>query len=200
MRTAQLRRAVFLDLNGTLVLPLKAAKPHDYRPIPGVADAVAMLCDAGFICPVITVQSRIEKGLFSEAEFRDWFRLFRAGLAEQRAFLEGPYICPHRYATSCGCKKATGHLYRGADAELKIDWASSFVVGDTGDDMEAAQVLGCQGVLVRTGWEIGPETEQLCSHIAGDLLGASDWIVASRVERPNKRLHPSAARAMDGRG
>ena len=39
-------------MNGTLVLPLKTDKPHDYRPIPRVGEAVAMLCDAGFVCPV----------------------------------------------------------------------------------------------------------------------------------------------------
>jgi histidinol-phosphate phosphatase family protein len=181
MSESATRHAVFLDLNGTLVLPVQAERPVEYRLIPGAAEAVALLCDAGFLCPVITVQSRIEKGNFTEAEFRDWFRSFSSKLAEQQAFLEGPYTCPHRYGMPCACKKANGSLYRRAAAELKIDFASSFVVGDSLDDIEAARLLGCRSVLVRTGWHVSPEMEQLCYYIAADVLAAAHWIVASRV-------------------
>lgn len=175
------RHGVFLDLNGTLVLPVQVDRPVEYRPIPGAAEAVALLCDAGFVCPVITVQSRIEKGKFSEAEFRGWFRSFRTGLAEHRAFLEGLYICPHRYGNPCACKNTGGALYRRAAAELQIDLASSFVVGDSLDDMEAARSLGCTGILVRTGGHVTPEVKELCYHIAEDVLAASLWIVASHT-------------------
>lgn len=201
MGEADIRRAVFLDLNGTLVLPLQVDRPVDYRPIPGTAQAVAVLCDAGFVCPVVTVQSRIEKGSFSEAEFREWFQSFRTGLADKGAFLEGPYVCPHRYAVACACKKVGGDLYRRAAGELKIECASSFVIGDSLDDMKAAALLGCKSVLVRTGWPVSPEAEQRSDHMAEDLLAAAHWIMASRNERPNKRLHPSAAGPIvSGRG
>lgn len=201
MSDARIRQAVFLDLNGTLVSPLEVDRPIDYQLIPGSAEAVAILCDAEFVCPVVTVQSRIEKGSFSEVEFRDWFRSFRTRLTEQRAFLDGPYVCPHRFASSCGCKKAGGDLYRRAAAELKIELASSFVVGDSLDDMKAAQLLGCGSVLVRTGWPVSPEVEQHADYIAEDLLAAARWIIASGKERPNKRLHPSAAGTIvSGRG
>ena len=181
MSEADIRQAVFLDLNGTLVLPLQVDRPVDYRSIPGSAEAVAVLCDAGFVCPVVTVQSRIEKGTFSEAEFRAWFQSFRTGLAEQRALLEGPYVCPHRYSAPCACKKAGGDLYRRAAAELKIEFASSFVIGDSLDDMEAGQVLGCKSVLVRTGWPVSREAEQRSHHMTDDLLAAAQWIVATRT-------------------
>jgi len=66
-------RAVFLDLNGTLVMPVQAESPDAYRTIPGAASAVAQLNSKGFLCPVITVQSRIAKGLYTETDFRTWF-------------------------------------------------------------------------------------------------------------------------------
>jgi histidinol phosphatase-like enzyme len=50
-----MRRAVFLDLNGTLVLPLKQQRLTDLTAIPGAVEAVARLTDAGFVCPVVTV-------------------------------------------------------------------------------------------------------------------------------------------------
>lgn len=105
-------------------------------------------------------------------------------VAEHQAFLDGPYICPHRYAVPCACKKTGGALYRRAAAELQIDLASSFVVGDSLDDMKAARLLGCRSVLVRTGWQVTPEVEDLRYHIAEDVLAASHWIVASHMSGP----------------
>ena len=189
MNESEPRRGVFLDLNGTLVVPIHAENPREYRQIPNSCEAVAMLCAAGFVCPVVTVQSRVGKGIYSEAEFRDWFRSFSAALGEQGAFLRGPYVCPHRYATECACKKATGLLYRRAAEELRIDLASSFVIGDSLEDMQAAQLLGCTGVAVRTGWEIGPDVEKICDYVADDLLAAARSVIALRG--PNKRSQPA---------
>ena len=67
---------MFLDLNGTLVQPLKPERLDDLTVIPGVVDAVARLSAAGFVCPIVTVQSRIAKGLFSSADFERWFARF----------------------------------------------------------------------------------------------------------------------------
>lgn len=186
------RGAVFLDLNGTLVLPLLADSPDEYQLIPGSAEAVALLGDAGLLCPVITVQSRIEKGIYSETAFHDWFDVFKTTLAGQGAVVWGPYLCPHRYPTPCGCKKPSGLLYRRAAAELGISLASSFVIGDTGEDLAAARTLGCPGILVRTGWPVEPDVEALAEHVADDVLAAARWIIAS-TKRPNIGLQPSAA-------
>lgn len=177
------RRAVFLDLNGTLVLPIEVTSPGQYQPIPHAADGVRLLCRAGFLCPVVTVQSRVGKGLFTEREFRAWFGSFREALASQGAVLEGPYVCPHRYRTPCGCKKPTGLLYRQAAADLGVDLASSFVVGDSIEDMKAGGLLGCCRVAVRTGWRMGSEVQECCDHVADDLLAAAQWIVASAARR-----------------
>ena len=65
------RPGVFLDLNGTLVEPLKQERLDELTLIPGVAEAVARLTAAGFVCPVVTVQSRIAKGLFTCADRYD---------------------------------------------------------------------------------------------------------------------------------
>jgi histidinol-phosphate phosphatase family protein len=146
------RRAVFLDLNGTLVLPLKQEQLSDLTAIPGAAIAVARLTDAGYICPVVTVQSRIAKGLFSMDEFIEWFRIFSEKWNASGAMLVGPYVCPHRYAEPCACKKPNALLYELAARDHHIDLSRSFVVGDSPDDVRAATSLGARGCLVRTGW------------------------------------------------
>ncbi len=73
------RRGVFLDLAGTLVEPLKPERLDEMTLIPGVIDGIARLSAAGFVCPVVTVQSRIAKGLWSLPEFERWFASFAAG-------------------------------------------------------------------------------------------------------------------------
>ena len=84
------RRGVFLDLNGTLVDPLKQERLDELTLIPGVAGAVARLTAAGFVCRVVTVQSRIAKGLFSMEEFHAWFAAFASYLQAQVALVVGP--------------------------------------------------------------------------------------------------------------
>jgi hypothetical protein len=84
------RPGVFLDLNGTLVEPLKPERLDDLTLIRGVVEAIARLSAAGFVCPVVTVQSRIGKGLFSMADFQAWFATFAAGLKARDALVVGP--------------------------------------------------------------------------------------------------------------
>jgi histidinol-phosphate phosphatase family protein len=174
-------KAVYLDLAGTIVLPLKPNTLAEIYPIPGAIEAIARLCSAGFRCPVITVQSRIEKGLITEPEFRAWFSAFAAESERYGAFLEGPYVCPHRFVTPCLCKKPNTLLYQQAAAERNLQLAGSFVVGDTADDMEAASRIGGFGCLVRTGW--AEDDMQLdrarprSSFVGADLAEVAAWIV-----------------------
>jgi histidinol-phosphate phosphatase family protein len=151
------RRAVFLDLNGTLALPLKQERLSDLTAIAGAADAVVRLTNAGFVCPVVTVQSRIAKGLFSMDEFLDWFRGFSDDWKARGAILVGPYVCPHRYAERCGCEKPNAFLYERAIRDHDIDQSRSFVIGDSPDDVRAATAIGARGCLVLTGWVADPQ-------------------------------------------
>jgi D-glycero-D-manno-heptose 1,7-bisphosphate phosphatase len=173
-------RAVFLDLNGTLVVPVRVRHPREYTIIPGAIEAVRLLNDHGFVCPVVTVQSRIAKALYSAEAFLSWFHELQEHLREHGAVVLGPYLCPHRGADGCSCKKPRADLYQQAAADYYIDIPQSFVVGDTLDDLRAAQTLGCAGCLVRTGW--GEQTyierngDGLATYVATDILDAARWI------------------------
>lgn len=133
-------------------MPLKQERLSDLTAISGAADAVVRLTNAGFVCPLVTVQSRIAKGLFSMDEFLDWFRGFSDDWKARGAMLVGPYVCPHRYADRCECEKPNAFLYDLASRDHHIDPSRSFVVGDSPDDAHAATVIGARGCLVRTGW------------------------------------------------
>lgn len=178
------RKAAFLDLNGTLVLPLKPERLEDLVPIPGAIDAVAALTDAGFVCPVITVQSRIAKGLFTGADFLRWFGKFAALARRRGAVLQGPYVCPHRYAEPCACKKPNLLLYEQAIADLAITAADSFVIGDSPEDIQAAVRIGAAGCLVRTGWAADPSVAASVAAeatiVVPSIVEAVDWILSRR--------------------
>jgi len=145
-------RAAFLDLNGTLVMPVRVARPQEYSLIPGAIEGIRLLNLHRFICPVITVQSRISKGMYSYQEFLDWFEGLRALLRQEGAEILGPYVCPHQGRDDCGCKKPKQYLYQQAAADYGIDVRQSVVIGDTLDDVRAAQALPSPSCLVRTGW------------------------------------------------
>ena len=176
------RRAVFLDLNGTLVLPVKQERLADLYPIPGAIAAVARLSAAGFLCPVITVQSRIAKGLFTASEFFHWFDHFAAAARHQGAELKGPYVCPHRFAEPCDCKKPNTLLFEQAIRDLGLSAADSFVIGDSPDDIRAAFRLRTPSCLVRTGWAADPDMVAAVANdvslIAPSIVEAVDWILS----------------------
>jgi D-glycero-D-manno-heptose 1,7-bisphosphate phosphatase len=132
---------------------------------------------------VITVQSRIAKGLFSSADFDLWFARFAADLNARGAHLVGPYVCPHRFAEPCQCKKPNTLLYERAARDYGLYVVQSFVIGDSPDDVRAAQRLGARGCLIRTGWSADPEVAEegasAATTIVDSFTEAVDWILDS---------------------
>lgn len=175
------QRAVFLDLNGTLVLPLKQESLSELTLIDGAAEAVARLSRAGFLCPVVTVQSRIGKGHFSADQFLQWFNAFSMNLRSCGAEVLGPYVCPHRFREPCECKKPATFLYELAASQHAVDLHRSFVIGDSEEDVRAAHQFGGQGCLVRTGWAEDPVVVEravpYASFVAKSLSEAVTWVL-----------------------
>ena len=172
------KRAVFLDLNGTLVLPLKQENLSEMTLIPGADTAVARLISAGYICPVVTVQARIEKGLFTAKEFQTWFHDFFCDIGLD---LKGPYVCPHRYNHPCDCEKPNSFLYEQAAKDLSINLLQSYVIGDSPQDVEAACNFGGTGCLVRTGWaaddSVIEKARASAAFIGQTIVDVVDWIL-----------------------
>jgi GNAT superfamily N-acetyltransferase len=122
------------------------------------------------------------------ADLEAWFVRFAADLSAKGARVWGPYVCPHRFAEPCRCKKPNRFLYERAAREHGIDLAQSFVIGDAPDDMRAARLLGARGCLVRTGWAADPDVVKAAtpdaSVIAASIAEAVGWILESRESTP----------------
>ena len=172
---------MFLDLNGTLVLPLKSESLSEMRIIPGADLAVARLIEEKLICPVVTIQSGIAKGRFTEQEFRNWFSGFFMNL---KLDIKGPYICPHRFAEDCMCKKPNTFLYEQAAKDYSIDLSKSYVIGDTNLDIIAGKNMGGHGCLVRTGCAVSESEYQKArpnaSYIGETLGDVVNWILRNK--------------------
>jgi len=200
-------RAVFLDLNGTLVLPLKQETLNKMYIIPGANLAIQRLLAVGFVCPVVTIQARIEKGLFNEKDFHDWFKEF---FGKHRVDVKGPYVCPHRFSNPCECKKPSPLLYERAAKDLNLNLSRSYVIGDSLEDIQAAIAFGGTGCLVRTGWAADSrivEAARSTAHFIGPSIAeAVDWIIARNepvnefnvVKHANTRLAVVNLRRFDG--
>ena len=148
------RRAVFLDRDGTLIHDRHYLRDAaDVELLPGVGGAIRRLNAAGVAAVVVTNQSGIARGLVTEAEYRATERRVDELLAVEGARLDRHYHCPHLPELSgpCECRKPGPLLYRDAAAELSLDLAASWWVGDRLRDLEASRTLGGRGLLVLTG-------------------------------------------------
>ena len=184
-----MRRAVFLDRDGTLVEEAGYLDRLDRLVFfPYSVDAVRVLNRAGFAVVVVTNQAGIARGIVRESFVAEAHRAISDRLEAGGARVDAYYYCPHfptgvveAYRRDCDCRKPQPGLLRRAAADLQIDLARSFVVGDRWHDLEAGQRVGARGVLVRTGYgkteEASPHPRVAPSSIEDNVMAAVSWIL-----------------------
>ena len=148
------RRAVFVDRDGVInVSPPQGdyvRRPGEFVLTDGAAEAIARLNRAGFVVVVCTNQRGVARGLMSQDDLDAIHAKMTRELAVAGAHLDGIYACTHGEDEDCDCRKPRTGLFTRAAAEHDIDIASSFVVGDTHREIDAAKSLACRGILVTT--------------------------------------------------
>jgi D-glycero-D-manno-heptose 1,7-bisphosphate phosphatase len=141
-------KAAFLDRDG--VINRKApdgqyiTRWEDVEFLPRVAEAIALLNQAGFSVIVVSNQRGVAKGLVSVKELERIHRLMVEHLAASNASLRAIYYCPHDITPACACRKpAPGMLFQAA-REHRIDLPNSWMVGDSDIDVQAGRNAGCK--------------------------------------------------------
>jgi D-glycero-D-manno-heptose 1,7-bisphosphate phosphatase len=175
-----MKRAVFLDRDGTLVEdPGYLHKPSEVVLLPGVADALNRLGDAGWLRVVVTNQSGIDRGFFQVEDLDSVHAELARQLRLSGAVIDGWYHCPHLPEAGCDCRKPGTALHRRAAAELDINLAASWCVGDRMSDIIPASSLGARAVLVQTGHGADHAAVAMAAGIAvvGDLAAAVELIL-----------------------
>jgi D-glycero-D-manno-heptose 1,7-bisphosphate phosphatase len=185
------RRVVFLDRDGTLNrdvgYPGRFEQIHFY---PDAAEAVRIINAAGFAAVVITHQTGVGRGYFSEGDLLDLHRRFEAAMAREGARLDGIYYCPHDpgsrdplYRMDCLCRKPLPGLITRAASELDLDLDRSVMIGDKADDILLARAFGARSVLVLTGYgrtALRALGQSPPDFVAAGVLEAVHWIFAGR--------------------
>jgi D-glycero-D-manno-heptose 1,7-bisphosphate phosphatase len=183
-------RAVFLDRDGTLIEEVGYLdRPDRVVLYPWSIDAIRALNRAGVRVVLITNQSGIARGFFSEATVQAIHDHLAAMLREGGASIDAYYYCPHHpqgsipeYTRACDCRKPAPGLIERAARELGVDPRRSFMVGDRWLDIGAARAVGARGVLVRTGYGVTEEDRPpdglVADVVVDNLIGAASWILS----------------------
>jgi len=177
-----MRGGVFLDRDGTINEEVEyLSNPQNLRLIPGAAQAICLLNEVGIPVIVVTNQSGIGRGYFTETRLDEIHRTLIKRLASQNAHLDAIYYCPHHLEDGCDCRKPEPGMIMQAAEEHNIDLRRSWVIGDKISDLRAGWRVGCKTVLVLTGYgREAREHFQYCNfkpdEIEHDLLSAVKWI------------------------
>ncbi|MBL7251111.1 D-glycero-beta-D-manno-heptose 1,7-bisphosphate 7-phosphatase [Alloalcanivorax sp. C16-2] len=147
-----INRLVILDRDGVINEDSDAyiKSPAEWRPLPGSAEAIARLNQAGYRVVVATNQSGLARGYFDATTLAAIHQRMGDHLAEAGAHLDGIYVCPHGPDDGCDCRKPKPGLLDQIVADYG-EVTGVPLVGDSLRDLQAGQARGCEPVLVRTG-------------------------------------------------
>jgi D-glycero-D-manno-heptose 1,7-bisphosphate phosphatase len=183
--------AVFLDRDGTLIRDVGYLRRIDEMEIlPKVPEALRLLRRQGFKLVLVTNQSAVGRGWLSEEELAAIHAALGAALAGGGARLDAIYYCPHHpvegkgaYRQQCACRKPDIGMVERASAELGVDPAASYVVGDQKIDVELARRVGAAALLI--GSARSPLEAVRADAVVEDLWQAARWIVEHAARTGN---------------
>jgi len=182
------RRAVFLDKDGTIIKNI----PYNANTAlidlaPGVPTGLRLLHEAGYALVVVSNQSGVARGFFTEADMTAVGNHLARLFEQAGACLTGYYYCPHlpegtveEFAIACQCRKPEPGLFLRAAREHGLDCTRSWLIGDILADVEAGRRAGCRTILLDSGnedeWQLSPQ--RLPHHIVTNFTEAAQIITA----------------------
>jgi D-glycero-D-manno-heptose 1,7-bisphosphate phosphatase len=174
-------RFIFLDRDGTLIHDKGYTyRTEDYRLLPQALEGLQAFARQGFRFVILTNQSGIGRGFFSEDDYQTFERYLSDDLQRQGIALEASYHCPHTPADGCDCRKPGTDLFKRAQRELGAVLSESWMIGDKLSDIQAGDRAGCRGQVF-----IGPTREratlgaQAPAHLSADNLLEAARLIAS---------------------
>ncbi len=188
-----MQKAVFLDRDGTIARDVHyCRRVEDFEILPHVPEAIRLLNQEEFKVVVITNQSGIARGYFSEATLSLIHRKMATTLEQHGAHIDAVYVCPHHPDEGCACRKPSPTLIVRAAADIGIALDQSYMIGDDPKDVQAGSAAGCRTILL-TADPAQPrgDSQGFCDHAAVDLFDAVRWLLEDAA-RPSDRGTPIA--------
>jgi len=144
------RPAVFVDRDGTLIEEVNfLSRVEDLSVFPFTPAAIKLLKDNDFLVIVLTNQSGIARGKYTEA---DMHAIHAQIQIEVGGGIDAFYFCPHLPSSECPCRKPNLGMIESARADFDIDMDRSWMIGDKNLDVEIAKNAGIKSALVLTGY------------------------------------------------
>lgn len=180
--------AVFIDRDG--VINVDHGYVHttdDFEYVEGIFAACKKLKEMGYLLVLVTNQSGIARGMFTEDEFLSLTEWMDWNFVDNGVEFDGIYYCPHHpegqgdYRQECDCRKPKPGMLISARDYLKIDMAQSVMIGDKADDMTAAKAaeVGTK-ILVRTGKPVTEVGEQLADVVLDSVADVPAWLASQK--------------------
>ena len=125
--------------------------PDEWRPIPGSLEAIARLNHAGFRVVVATNQSGLGRGLFDTTTMIAVHDKLYKALAQVGGRIDAVFFCPHAADAGCDCRKPKPGLLIEIGQRFGIELTGVPCIGDSLRDLQAAEAVGAQPILVLSG-------------------------------------------------
>ena len=148
------QKAIFLDRDGTINKYVGFLRNiDDFKLIEGVAEAIKLINQSGYLAIVVTNQPVIARGEVTWEELNEIHKKMATLLGKEGAYVDGIYICPHHpdkgfegerpeYKIDCDCRKPKPGLLLQAAKDFNIDLSESYMIGDSHRDVEAGENAG----------------------------------------------------------
>lgn len=180
-------RAVILDRDGVINVDKGYVhRMEDFDLLPGVIDALQLLPE-DFKLIIITNQSGIARGFYTEEQFLQFMRNVEDLFSGKGIHIDKVYYCPHLPSDNCKCRKPATELLERAVKEFELDPKRSFVIGDHTSDIKMGEDAGCRTILVKTGFA-GQNGKHLVNpeYVAQDLYDAIRYLLSTDTSGNDK--------------
>jgi len=167
-----MNRAVFLDRDGTINRDISyCSRPEDFELLPSVPEGIRLLNQHGFKIVLITNQSGIARGYFTEEILAKIHEKMQIDLAKYGAHVDAIYYCPHHPDDNCDCRKPKPKMMLMAASDLDINLKESYLIGDSDTDIEMAIKVGCKAAIIIA------NTTSLANACLDSMKAAAEWII-----------------------
>ena len=150
-----MNKAVFFDRDGTLNVEVGYLYEFEkFKWIDGAIEVVKYCNDNGYLTIIVTNQSGIARGYYTEADVKELHRRMNEELSKQGAHIDDFFYCPHhpegivdKYSIDCECRKPKSGLIEEACRKYDIDKSKSLMIGDKPRDVECGENAGVYSIL-----------------------------------------------------
>jgi len=143
------RKAVFVDRDDTIAKDVPYCDdPKDMALFKGVPESIARLNRAGYLVIVVTNQSGVARGKFSEEDLKRIHEKMISDIEKGGGRIDDIFYCPHHPDDGCVCRKPQAGMGIAAVGKHRIDTRASFMIGNSDADIGFGEAIGCTSLKV----------------------------------------------------